>query len=181
MAWQLDKSHTHINFTARHMMISKVRGEFTNYDINVNFDEENPTQTTVDVTIYADSISTRDDKRDAHLRSADFFDVDTYPVLTFKSTKVEQINPNKGRLIGDLTIRGVTHEVTLDVDYAGLIKSPFGSISAGFSAETSISRKDWGLNWNVALETGGWLVSDKIDIEIELELVQVPEAVAEQA
>jgi len=163
------------------MMISKVRGEFTNYDINVNFDEENPTQTTVDVTIYADSISTRDDKRDAHLRSADFFDVDTYPVLTFKSTKVEQINPNKGRLIGDLTIRGVTHEVTLDVDYAGLIKSPFGSISAGFSAETSISRKDWGLNWNVALETGGWLVSDKIDIEIELELVQVPEAVAEQA
>lgn len=181
MAWQLDKSHTHINFTARHMMISKVRGEFTNYDINVNFDEENPTQTTVDVTIYADSISTRDDKRDAHLRSADFFDVDTYPVLTFKSTKVEQINPNKGRLIGDLTIRGVTHEVTLDVDYAGLIKSPFGSISAGFSAETSISRKDWGLNWNVALETGGWLVSDKIDIEIELELVQIPEAVAEQA
>lgn len=181
MAWQLDKSHTHINFTARHMMISKVRGEFTNYDINVNFDEENPTQTTVDVTIYADSISTRDDKRDAHLRSADFFDVDTYPVLTFKSTKVEQINPNKGRLIGDLTIRGVTHEVTLDVDYAGLIKSPFGSISAGFSAETSISRKDWGLNWNVALETGGWLVSDKIDIEIELELVQVPEVVAEQA
>ncbi|MBW7957968.1 MAG: YceI family protein [Anaerolineae bacterium] len=181
MAWQLDKSHTHINFTARHMMISKVRGEFTNYDINVNFDEENPTQTTVDVTIYADSISTRDDKRDAHLRSADFFDVDTYPVLTFKSTKVEQINPNKGRLIGDLTIRDVTHEVTLDVDYAGLIKSPFGSISAGFSAETSISRKDWGLNWNVALETGGWLVSDKIDIEIELELVQVPEAVAEQA
>ena len=181
MAWQLDKSHTHINFTARHMMISKVRGEFTNYDINVNFDEENPTQTTVDVTIYADSISTRDDKRDAHLRSADFFDVDTYPVLTFKSTKVEQINPNKGRLIGDLTIRGVTLEVTLDVDYAGLIKSPFGSISAGFSAETSISRKDWGLNWNVALETGGWLVSDKIDIEIELELVQIPEAVAEQA
>lgn len=181
MAWQLDKSHTHINFTARHMMISKVRGEFTNYDINVNFDEENPTQTTVDVTIYADSISTRDDKRDAHLRSADFFDVDTYPVLTFKSTKVEQINPNKGRLIGDLTIRDVTHEVTLDVDYAGLIKSPFGSISAGFSAETSISRKDWGLNWNVALETGGWLVSDKIDIEIELELVQVPEVVAEQA
>lgn len=181
MAWQLDKSHTHINFTARHMMISKVRGEFTNYDINVNFDEENPTQTTVDVTIYADSISTRDDKRDAHLRSADFFDVDTYPVLTFKSTKVEQINPNKGRLIGDLTIRDVTHEVTLDVDYAGLIKSPFGSISAGFSAETSISRKDWGLNWNVALETGGWLVSDKIDIEIELELVQIPEAVAEQA
>lgn len=181
MTWQLDKSHTHVNFTVRHMMISKVRGEFTNYDINVNFDEETPTNTTVDVTIYADSINTRDEQRDGHLRSPDFFDVEQYPTLTFKSTKVEQPSPNNGRLIGDLTIRGVTHEVALDVDYSGVVKSPFGSTSAGFSAKTTINRKDWGLNWNVALETGGWLVSDQINVEIELELVKVAEAVAEQA
>ncbi len=181
MTWQLDKSHTHVNFTVRHMMISKVRGEFTNYDVNVNFDEETPTNTTVDVTIYADSINTRDEQRDGHLRSPDFFDVEQYPTLTFKSTKVEQTSPNSGRLIGDLTIRGVTHEVALDVDYSGVVKSPFGSTSAGFSAKTTINRKDWGLNWNVALETGGWLVSDQINVEIELELVKVAEAVAEQA
>lgn len=181
MSWQLDKSHTHISFTARHMMISKVRGGFNNFDIDVNFDEENPTNTTVNVTIHTDSIDTRDEKRDDHLRSADFFDVENYPTMTFKSTKVEQINPNSGRLIGNLTIRGVTHEVALDVDYSGLIKSPFGSTSAGFSATTAINRKDWNLNWNVALETGGWLVSDQIKIEIELELVKVLEAVAEPA
>lgn len=181
MTWQLDKSHTHINFTVRHMMISKVRGEFTNYDIDVNFDEETPTNTTVSATIYADSINTRDEQRDGHLRSPDFFDVENYPTLTFKSTKVEQTSPNSGRLFGDLTIRGTTHEVVLDLNYSGVVKGPFGGTSAGFSATTSINRKDWGLNWNVALEAGGWLVSDKIDIEIELELVKVSEPVAEAA
>lgn len=181
MTWQVDKSHTHINFTARHMMISKVRGEFTNYDIDVNFDENNPTHTTVDVTIYADSINTRDEQRDGHLRSPDFLNAEAYPVVTFKGKKVEQDSKNRGRLMGDLTIRDVTREVTLDIDYAGTVKSPWGATNAGFSAKTSINRKDWNLTWNVALETGGWLVSDQINIEIELELVQVAEAVAEAA
>lgn len=181
MNWQLDKSHTHINFTARHMMISKVRGEFTNYDINVNFDEDNLTNTTVDVTIYADSINTRDEQRDNHLRSGDFFDVENCPVITFKSTRVEQFSENRGRLIGDLTIRGTTREVELDVEYYGVVNSPFGSTNAGFSAKTNINRKDWNLTWNVALETGGWLVSDQINIEIELELVKVADTVAEVA
>jgi len=181
MTWQVDKSHTHINFIARHMMISKVRGEFTDYDIDVNFDENNPAATTVDVAIKADSINTRDEKRDAHLKSPDFLNAAEYPVLTFKSKRVEQSSPTHGRLIGDLTIRGVTHEVALDVDYSGVVKAPWGSHSAGFSAKTTINRKDWELNWNVALEAGGWLVSDQVTIEIELELAQVPEVVAEAA
>ena len=178
MAWQVDKSHTHVNFTVRHMMISKVRGEFTKYDIDVNFDEANPTNTTVDVTIYADSINTRDEQRDGHLRSPDFLNAEANPVITFKSKKVEQHGPNKGRLIGDLTIRDVTHEVALDVEYSGVVKGPWGGSSAGFSAKTTVNRKDWNLTWNVALEAGGWLVSDQITIEIELELAQVAEEVA---
>jgi polyisoprenoid-binding protein YceI len=181
MTWQVDKSHTHVNFTARHMMISKVRGEFTNYDINVDFDENNPANTAVDVTIYADSIYTRDEQRDGHLRSPDFLDAEKYPAITFKSKKVEQFNANSGRLVGDLTIRDTTREVVLDVEYSGLVKSPWGNTSAGFAAKTTINRKDWGLTWNVALETGGWLVSDQINIEIELELVKVAETVAEAA
>lgn len=179
MTWQVDKSHTHINFIARHMMISKVRGEFTEYDIDVNFDENNLTATTVDVAIKADSINTRDAQRDAHLKSPDFLNADEHPVITFKSKRVEQDSPNKGRLIGDLTIRGTTKEVALDVDYFGTVKGPWGGNSAGFSAKTTINRKDWGLTWNVALETGGLLVSEQVTIEIELELAKVEETVGE--
>ncbi|MBP6786042.1 MAG: polyisoprenoid-binding protein [Candidatus Promineofilum sp.] len=181
MAWQVDKSHTHINFFVRHMMISKVRGEFTDYDINVNFDENNPSATTVDVAIKADSINTRDEQRDIHLKSPDFLNADEYPVITFKSKRVEQTDPKHGRLIGDLSIAGITKEVVLDVEYVGVMKGPWGGSSAGFSAKTSINRKDWGLNWNVALETGGWLVSEQVTIEIEMELSQVQEAVGEAA
>lgn len=161
------------------MMISKVRGEFTDYDITVNFDENNLTATTVDVAIRADSINTRDAQRDAHLKSPDFLNAEQYPVLTFKSKKVVQDSPNRGRLIGDLTIRDVTREVTLDVEYAGVANTPWGGTNAGFSGKTTINRKDWGLNWNVALEAGGWLVSEQVTIEIELELARVPEAAAE--
>lgn len=181
MTWQVDKSHTHINFTVRHMMISKVRGEFNNYDLEVNFDESNLAATTVNAVIYTESINTRDEQRDGHLRSPDFFNAAEYPAMTFKSKKIVQDSPNSGKLIGDLTIRDVTREVTLDVQYSGVIKSPFGSTSAGFSAKTAIDRKDWGLTWNVALETGGLLVSDQVNIEIELELVKVVEEVAEAA
>ena len=179
MTWQVDKSHTHINFIARHMMISKVRGEFTDYDIDVNFDESNLTTTTVDVAIKANSINTRDAQRDAHLKSPDFLNSDAYPVITFKSKRVEQDSPNSGRLIGDLTIREVTKEVALDVEYSGVMKGPWGGSSAGFSAKTTINRKDWGLTWNVALETGGLLVSEQVMIEIELELAKVAETVGE--
>lgn len=179
MSWKVDNSHSQINFVARHMMISKVRGEFTEYDIDVNFDENNLTATTVDVAIKSASINTRDEQRDGHLRSPDFLNADAYPVITFKSKKVVQDSAEKGKLIGDLTIRDVTREVTLDVEYSGLMKGPWGGTSAGFSGKTVINRKDWGLTWNVALETGGLLVSEQVTIEIDLELAQVAEPVAE--
>ena len=179
MAWQVDTSHTHISFVARHMMITKVRGEFTNYDVIVDYDEDNPAASTVEAAIYTDSINTRDERRDGHLRSADFLDSANYPAITFKSTRVEQLPNGHGRLFGDLTIRNVTREVALEVEYYGLAQSPWGTTSAGFCGLTKIDRKDWGLTWNQALETGGWLVGDQISIEIEVELVKVPDAVAE--
>jgi len=178
MSWQIDSSHSHINFTARHMMISKVRGSFESFNGTVNFNEENPVNSTVDIAVDLSSINTRDAQRDGHLKSPDFFDVESHPTMRFVSTRVEQIDENNGRLIGDLTIKGVTNEVALDVAYAGVAKSPWGTESAGFSATGSLNRKDWGLNWNQALETGGVLVGEKISIEIELELVKVAETQA---
>ncbi len=172
MTWNIDKSHSQINFTARHMMISKVRGRFEEWTGTVNFDETTPINTTVEIEIAAASLNTREEQRDRHLHSSDFLDVENYPVLTFKSKRVEEDDANSGRLIGDLTIRSVTKEVTLDVEYNGIGTSPWGTTVAGFSATTTINRKDWGLNWNVALEAGGFLVSDKIVIDIELELVK---------
>ncbi|MBP6787777.1 MAG: polyisoprenoid-binding protein [Candidatus Promineofilum sp.] len=181
MAWQVDTSHTHISFVARHMMITKVRGEFTKYDVVVNYNEDNPSLSTVEATIYTDSINTRDERRDGHLRSADFLDSAQYPAMTFKSRRVESLPNGHGRVIGDLTIRDVTREVALDVEFYGLAKSPWGTTSAGFCGLTKIDRRDWNLTWNQALETGGWLVGDQISIEIEVELVKVPDAVAETA
>ena len=181
MTWQVDNAHTHISFVARHMMITKVRGEFAKYDIVVNYDEEQPARSTVEATIYTDSINTRDERRDGHLRSADFLDSATYPAMTFKSKRVEQLANDHGQLIGDLTIRDVTREVALDVEFYGLAKSPWGTTSAGFCGLTKLDRREWGLTWNQALETGGWLVGDQINIEIEVELIKVPDAVAELA
>ena len=181
MAWQVDTSHTHISFVARHMMITKVRGEFTKYDIVVDYNEDNPSLSTVEATIYTDSINTRDERHDGHLRSADFLDSAQYPAMTFKSKRVESLPNGHGRVIGDLTIRDVTREVALDVEFYGLAKSPWGTTSAGFCGLTKIDRRDWNLTWNQALETGGWLVGDQISIEIEVELVKVPDAVAETA
>ncbi|MBE2199538.1 MAG: YceI family protein [Anaerolinea sp.] len=181
MNWQIDFAHSEIGFSVRHMMISKVRGQFEKFSGHVNFDENDPTQTAVDITVEIGSINTRDGQRDNHLRSADFFDAANYPVMTFKSKQVEQLNDDEGRLVGDLTIRGVTKEVALDVEYAGQSKSPWGTTSAGFTATATLNRKDWGLNWNQALETGGVLVGEKVQISIELELIKQLEAVAEPA
>jgi polyisoprenoid-binding protein YceI len=176
MSWLIDSAHTEANFAVRHMMISHVRGRFERLSGTVEFDETQPVKTKVDVTIETASINTREEKRDAHLKSPDFFDVEKYPNLIFKSKRVDVQDATHARLIGDLTIRDVTREVALDVEYNGSAKSPWGATSAGFSARTSIKRKDWGLNWNVALETGGWLVGDEVQISIELEIVKQPEA-----
>lgn len=177
MSWLIDSAHTEANFAVRHMMISHVRGRFERLSGTVEFNEAQPANTKVDVTIETASLNTREEKRDAHLKSPDFFATEQYPYMTFKSTRVEAKDATHARLIGDLTIRDVTREVALDVEYNGTAKSPWGTTSAGFSAKTSIKRKDWGLNWNVALETGGWLVGDEVQISIELEIVQQPDAV----
>lgn len=176
MTWQIDPAHSHITFSARHMMISKVRGRFENFSGTIDFDENNPAASTINIEIDAASINTRMQQRDDHLRSADFLDTANYPTLTFVSNRVEVTSDDSGRLIGDLTIRGVSQEVTLNVEYAGQAKSPWGTISAGFSAATKINRKDWGLEWNAPLESGGFLVGDDITIDIELELVKQPQA-----
>jgi polyisoprenoid-binding protein YceI len=175
MSWMIDSAHTEVNFSVRHMMISYVRGQFQKLTGTVEFDEANPANTRVDVQIETTSVNTKEEKRDGHLKSPDFFDAEKYPYLIFKSKRVEVKDASHARLIGDLTIRDVTKEVSLDVEYNGSAKSPWGTTNAGFSAKTTIRRKDWGLNWNVALETGGWLVGDDIHIAIELEIVRQPE------
>ena len=176
MSWKIDPSHSQITFSIRHMMISNVRGRFENFTGTVEFDEKTPSRSSVEVQIEASSINTREERRDAHLKSADFLNAEKYPYLVFKSKRVEVIDAQHVHVIGDLTIRDVAKEVTLDVEYAGQSKSPWGAISAGFEARTKINRKDWGLNWNLALETGGVLVGDEIKISLEVEAVQQPAA-----
>jgi len=178
MTWTIDNSHSEINFTVRHMMISNVRGQFERFTGTVDFNEEHPAQSSVDVQIEAASINTKEAKRDEHLRSADFLASDQYPYLTFKSQRVEVVDENHGKIHGDLTIRGISRPVALDVEYSGMAKSPWGTMSAGFTASTKISRKEWGLEWNAALETGGVLVGDEIKINIELEIVKQPQVEA---
>ena len=176
MSWIIDPSHTRAEFAVKHLMISTVRGQFTDINGTVDFNEQNPEKSKVDVKIGAASLLTRDEKRDAHLKSPDFFEVEKYPYLIFKSKRVTKIDSLHGKIVGDLTIRDVTKEVTLDVDYAGQAKTPWGTTSAGFTATATINRKDWGLNWNVALETGGVLVGDEVKINLEVEIVKQAEA-----
>ncbi len=175
MSWTIDNAHSEINFTVRHMMISNVRGRFEKFSGTVDFNEQNPAQSKVDVQIEAASINTREPQRDGHLKSPDFLDAEKYPVLTFKSTKIDVQDQNHAKITGDLTIRDQTHPVTLEVEFNGLAKSPWGTTSAGFTASTRLLRKNWNLNWNKALETGGVLVGDEIKVDIELEIVKQPE------
>jgi polyisoprenoid-binding protein YceI len=172
MLWKTDASHTSITFVARHMMLAKVRGEFQDFAIDFDLDTEQPENATVEARMVAASIFTKDGPRDTHLKSADFLNAEAYPELVFKSSKIERTGDESAKLHGDLTIRDVTKPVVLDVTYLGSSKSPWGTTSIGFEARTKISREDWGLTWNVALETGGWLVGKEITIEIEAEFVQ---------
>lgn len=172
MAYQIDASHSTIQFSVRHMMLSRTRGEFEKFSGDINLNEENPAASMVDVQIEAASINTRDEKRDEHLRSPDFLDVAQHPYLTFKSTNVDVVDKERAKLHGDLTIRDITKPVTLDVEYNGQSKSPWGTTNYGFSGRTKINRRDYGLEWNMALETGGFLVGDDVNIDIELELVK---------
>jgi len=170
--WNIDTSHSGAHFTVRHMVVSKVRGAFERWQGTLQFDEQDPEASKVSVQIEAASINTREPKRDDHLRSADFFDVAQYPTLSFESTKVEKREGNTYRVTGDLTIHGVTNQVVLDADYLGAGKDPWGNDRVGFEASTSINRKDFGLTWNQALEAGGVLVGDKIEISLDVEAVK---------
>ncbi|MDP2937582.1 MAG: YceI family protein [Dehalococcoidia bacterium] len=172
MTWKIDPAHSQIQFSVRHMMISNVRGRFEDFTGAVEFDEEDPARSSVEVQIEAASINTKEPQRDTHLRSPDFLDAEKFPQLRYKSRRVEMIDASHGRMIGDLTIRDLAREVVLDVEYAGKAKSPWGTVSAGFSATAKLSRKDWGLTYNSPLETGGFLVGDQVNISIELELIK---------
>lgn len=175
MKWTIDTAHSEINFSARHMMISTVRGQFEKFSGSVDFNENDPSRSEVEVQIDASSINTREPQRDGHLKSPDFLDVEKYPYITFKSNKIEVKDDEHALITGDLTIRDITRKVVLETHFAGLAKSPYGTTNAGFSASTRINRKDWGLVWNVALETGGVLVSDEIKIDIDLEIIKQAE------
>lgn len=179
MAFVLDQAHTNIDFSVKHMMVANVRGTFKKFTGEVEIDEAKPENSKVSVTIDTASVDTGMDVRDNHLRSADFFDAETYPTITFVSTRIERQGEERGRIYGDLTIHGVTREVPLDVTFEGQMKDGEGNRHGGFSASGTISRKEFGLNWNVALESGGWLVSDVIKLVIEAEVVEkVPAPVA---
>jgi len=167
--WKIDPSHSTIEFSAKHMMFTTVKGRFTGVQGTIVADEANPARSSVAVTIDATSLDSRDERRDGHLRGVDFLDVDTYPHITFETTRVEPVSANELHVYGNLTIRGVTREVKLDTTYHGTGTTPWGTTVAGFTAETQINRKDFGLVWNVALETGGVLVSDNVKISLDVQ------------
>lgn len=168
--WNIDPAHSVVGFSLRHAMISTVRGNFGEFSGTVNV--TSPTTADVNVDIKADSITTHQEQRDEHLRSSDFFETATYPNLTFVSTGVKDIDDDEFVLVGDLTIRGVTKTVELDVEFLGTQVDANGQLRAGFEAKTSVNRKDFGLTWNAALETGGVLVSDKIKINLDIAAVK---------
>jgi polyisoprenoid-binding protein YceI len=168
--WTLDPSHTTVEFVAKHMMITTVRGRFAEFEGTIVADEATLGDSSVEVTFKAASIDSRSEQRDGHLRSADFLDVETYPEVTFRSTRVEG-SKEKFKVTGDLTIRGVTRPITLDVTFEGTGKDPWGGTRSSFSASGKFDRRDFGLTWNVALETGGILVSNEVKIQIEAQAV----------
>ena len=169
--WNIDTAHSGVHFSVRHMVFAKVRGRFGAFRGHVRLDPEALVGSSVEVAIDASSIDTGVADRDNHLRSGDFLDVERFPELLFKSTSVEHAGGDRYRVRGDLTIRDVTREVVLDVDYGGLAKDPWGNQRAAFTATTSLQRADYGLEWNQVLEAGGVLVGERVDIELEVQAV----------
>jgi len=170
--WRIDASHSNVEFAVRHLMISTVKGRFAGVEGAVTIDERDPSRSAVDVTIDAASIDTRVEQRDQHLRSADFFEVEKYPAITFKSTHVARNGEGAFAVTGDLTIHGVTRSVTLAVAEEGRTRDPWGNDRVAFSASAKINRKDFGLHWNQVLEAGGVAVGDEIKIAIDVELMR---------
>ncbi len=170
--WALDPSHTRIGFVARHAMVTKVRGAFNELEGTAVVDGNDLAASKVDVTIQAASIDTRNEQRDGHLRSNDFLAMDEYPTITFTSTAVRATGATGFELVGDLTIKGVTNSVTIPFEFEGAATDPFGNLRAGFEGQVTINRKDYGITWNAALETGGVLVGEKIVLEFEVSAIK---------
>jgi polyisoprenoid-binding protein YceI len=170
--WAIDPSHSSLGFVARHAMVTNVRGSFDEFEGTGVIDAANPAASTATVVIAASSINTNVADRDAHLRSADFLDVETYPELRYTSTSVERVAADTFRVTGDLTIKDVTRPVTIDFTSTGFAQDPFGNLRAGFEGATTINRKDWGLAWNAALETGGVLVSEKVTLVLDISAIR---------
>jgi polyisoprenoid-binding protein YceI len=181
--WKIDNAHTQVNFSAKHMMVTTVRGTFHDVDGTIELDESDPTRSRGEFRVAAASVDTNFGARDAHLRSADFFDAERFPSITFVSTDIESVGHDQYRVTGDLTIRDVTRPITFDVQLEGIVRGLSGSRHAGLSATTKVAREDWGLNWNVALEQGGWLVGKEIKLDIaiaadEVAVADAPDLVA---
>ncbi|MEE1962593.1 YceI family protein [Allomuricauda taeanensis] len=168
--WNLDPTHSELTFKVKHLMISNVKGEFTKFSATI--DGANFETAKLSATIDAASIFTNNNDRDGHLKSADFFEVETYPELKFESTSIKKVDDDEYKLTGDLTIKGTTKSVELDVDFGGYMKDPYGNEKAGFSIAGKINRKDFGLNWNAALEAGGVMVSEEVKIAAEVQFVK---------
>jgi polyisoprenoid-binding protein YceI len=170
--WSVDPSHSSLDFSIRHMMIAKVKGTFHSFDATVEADPADLTTADILVTVDLSSIDTRNTDRDAHLRSADFFDVENFPKMTFQSTKITKTGDGEYNVTGDLTLHGVTKPETLSVTFEGAGKDPWGNEKVGFSGQGSIKRSDFGLTYNAALETGGVLIADEVKISLEIEAVK---------
>lgn len=170
--WVLDPSHSEILFKVKHLMITNVKGEFRKFNAEVITEGLTFNATSIRATLDANSIYTNEENRDTHLRSADFFDVENHPQIIFEGTSLKQVNDEKWELVGNLIIKGISREVKFDVEFGGMNKDPWGNEKAGFSLEGKINRKDWGLNWNAMLETGGVLVSDEVRINAEVQFVK---------
>ena len=171
-SYTIDPSHSQFGFTARHAMITKVRGAFNEFEGTATLDGADPSKSTVSVTLQVASIDTRNEQRDGHLRTNDFLDIEQFPTITFTSTSVEHDGGNDFKVTGDLTIKGVTHSVTLPLEFSGSATDPFGNARIGFEGSTVINRKDFGITWNAPLEAGGVLVGEKITLEFEISAIK---------
>jgi polyisoprenoid-binding protein YceI len=171
--YDIDPSHSSLEFAAKHAMVTTVRGRFSDFTGTINLDGTDPSKSSAEVTVKLASLDSRSDQRDEHLRGADFFDIETYPEMTFKSTRAAA-GKHDGEYVlwGDLTIKGVTREVELELTYTGTAQDPWGGQRVGFEGHATVNRKDWGLNWNVALEAGGILVSEKVKLNLDIAAVK---------
>lgn len=179
--WKIDEAHSSVGFKVSHLVVSKTKGTFNDFSGTVDWDGKDITTAKADIKINTASIDTDDQKRDEHLKSSDFFAADSFPTMTFVSTKVTKLTDNQYQLAGDLTIREVTRPVILDVEYSGLIQDPWGNTRAGFTAEGKIDRQEFGIKWSKALDGGGLVVGNDVDIAIEVELVKQKPAAEEAA